>query len=150
MGYRQPYAEAVLRFLASRGFLIIDIRERAGSRFNKMYNRARLEDRFPGMYHRVPELGNVNHNELGAQIEFKDLEAGMKESQRIIMEDAAGTGVIYLCACETWPTCHRSQAAIHLQERIAGLTVIHLEADGTFQLAETSRAENVETMFCEK
>ncbi|SRR5579884_921080 len=140
VGYRQFYAEATLRFLVSRGFPVADIRERAGSRWNAAYNRARLAARFPGMYYRIPELGNVNHNTPGAPIEFKDLEAGMHRSQQLLLEEAAGRGAVYLCACAAWECCHSTQAAKHLQERVPGLTIVHLQIDGTLaveQVAET-------------
>ena len=142
LGYRQPYSEAVLAFLTSRGFPVLDIRERAGSRWNAAYNKKRLEERYPLYYSHLRNLGNIKHNEEGAPVEFVDLEAGLQETREIIYGDAAGQGAVYLCACSDWLECHRNKAAKHLLTVAPEVIVVHIQANGSLVLQQAnSRSE---------
>lgn len=130
VGYRQPHAGAVLDFLTSRGFPIADIRDRAGSRYDPAYNLNQLKERFPVHYVRVRELGNLDHALQGLCVRFRDLQVGLMKSQQLL-EDTAGQGLIYLCACQDWRECHRSKAAHHLLDVVPELTVAHVQANGS-------------------
>lgn len=142
VGYRQPYSGAILTFLTNRGFPLIDIRERAGSRFSPAYNKKRLEQRYPLYYYHVQSLGNINHNQQEAPIEFVDLQTGIEESRQIIYGDAAGQGAIYLCKCEDWQCCHRTKAARYLLETAPEIIAVHIQANGPLIIQQAhSRSE---------
>ncbi len=124
LGYRQKGAEEHLKRLIQQGFQIIDIRTRAGSRYNPAYNWGQLKARFGDRYTHFRELGNRNYPHK--PYELANEQAGINKAAALLLL-ADVPGVILLCACQDAHECHRSLVAELLQQRISNAQVIHLE-----------------------
>jgi uncharacterized protein (DUF488 family) len=137
LGYRQKNAEEELVRLVAEGYRLVDIRRQAGSRYKADYNRLRLVYRFGGSYHRLRELGNEHYQNPSLPFVLNDQELGLQKAQRIIEEYTAGKGIILLCACAMWQSCHRSYVADLLLDRLPGARVIHMQEDGSTVVVES-------------
>ncbi len=124
LGYRQPGGEGHLMRLTKEGYLLLDIRKRAGSRFDRAYNRGQLVTRFGDFYHHIPELGNVNYP--CRPFVLVDQMTGLENAVSLLKQ---APGVILLCACADWHECHRSLVADLLKERFPAVHILHLETD---------------------
>ncbi len=120
LGYRQEGAEEQLARLVAEDYLILDIRKRAGSRFDPAYNRGQLAQRFPQAYHRIPELGNTNYPHRPFLL--VDQETGLRHALTLL---EGRPGAILLCACADWQECHRSLVAELLQARRPEIQIQH-------------------------
>lgn len=145
IGYRQKNVEEELARLVAEGYRLVDIRRRAGSRYKADYNRLRLARRFGGSYHRLRELGNEHYQNHSLPFVLNDQVLGLQKAQRIIEEYTAGKGIILLCACATWQSCHRSYVADLLLDRLPGARVIHIQEDGSTVVESEERDEQTQT-----
>ena len=87
------------------GYRLVDIRQRAGSRYKPAYNLRRLCQRFGMIYQRLRELGNVNYPHK--PFVLANQEEGIAKA-RCICQMEGVKGIILLYACANWQDCHRS------------------------------------------
>ena len=127
IGYRQTNAAEQIENLVAQGYHLVDIRQRAGSRYKPAYNLRQLCQRFGMIYHRLRELGNVNYPHR--PFVLVDQEEGIAKVLRILQIEGV-QGIILLCACTSWQDCHRSLVADLLLDQIPEAVVIHLHEDG--------------------
>jgi len=73
IGYRQTNAAEQIENLVAQGYHLVDIRQRAGSRYKPAYNLRQLCQRFGMIYHRLRELGNKARHVV-CKISFDDAE----------------------------------------------------------------------------
>jgi uncharacterized protein (DUF488 family) len=128
IGYRQMNAAEQIERLVAQGYRLVDIRQRAGSRYKPAYNLRQLCQRFGTIYHRLRELGNLNYPHKPFVLAHQ--EAGIAKALRILRMEGV-RGIILLCACARWQDCHRSLVADLLLDQLPEAVVIHLHEDGT-------------------
>jgi uncharacterized protein (DUF488 family) len=112
-----------LQRIAAVGVLVVDIRAAPHSAYPG-YRKASLEQALGDRYRYLGDLGNINHRTPGAPIVLRNPERGLPA-----LAELMATGeVCIMCGCEDWRECHRALVGRLMQERLAGLAVVHLDA----------------------
>lgn len=118
-----------LEAIAALEAVVIDTRFNPHSR-NPAWNKITLQRKLIERYVHVQELGNVNYQEWSAEIQIKDLEAGLRYIEHHLLTN----NVILLCACKDRNSCHRKVIANACEQHL-GLVSIPLDNDTCTRLA---------------
>ena len=116
LGYATPGAAAELeQVMHDASVLLIDIRERAQSRWWPVWNKKQLRARWGSRYTHEKQLGNINRRDRSLPVVFH----GPAPEQSIAGIAALlqqGYSVVLLCACKEYETCHRKVVAEMIQQ----------------------------------
>lgn len=113
-----------LQRIAAAGVLVVDIRAAPTSRRHPEYTKRSLEETLGDRYRYLGDLGNINHRTPGAPIVLRNPERGLPA-----LAELMATGeVCIMCGCQDWRERHRELVGRLMQERLAGLAVVHLDA----------------------
>ena len=116
LGYATPGAAAELeQVMQDASVLLIDIRERAQSRWWPVWNKKQLRTRWGLRYTHEKKLGNINRRDRSLPVVLH----GPHPEQSIAGIVALlqqGYSVVLLCACKEYETCHRKVVAEMIQQ----------------------------------
>src|SRR5262249_10979888 len=109
LGYAAKGAEARLAELMTKPMMIlVDIRLSPRSRFHPAFQQTALVQCYPGRYHHVPTLGNLNYKDRAQGIQLVNPALGLATVRAWLNR---GYVVCLLCACANVETCHRATVA---------------------------------------
>ena len=103
------------RVMQDASVLLIDIRERAQSRWWPVWNKKQLRARWAGRYTHEKRLGNVNYRDRSLPVVLH----GPHVEQAIVGAAALlrqGYSLVLLCACKDYDACHRKVVAEMIQQ----------------------------------
>lgn len=121
IGYAHQDATSKLDTLVASGTLIADIRLSRNTQVLG-FSGDELRLRYKGTYAWVPELGNKNHYDKGADIRLKDGERGLAR-----LDKALGLAdIVLLCGCKHVECCHRLYVSLLAQKRHPEMRIEHL------------------------
>ena len=116
LGYATPGAAVELeQVMQDASVLLIDIRERAQSRWWPHWNKKQLREKWGSRYTHEKKLGNVNRRDRSLPIVLR----GPHPEQAIAGMVALlrhGYSLVLLCACKDYETCHRKVVAEMIQQ----------------------------------
>ncbi len=116
LGYAMPgAADELEQVMQDALVLLIDIRERAQSRWWPMWNKKQLREKWGSRYTHEKKLGNVNRRDRSLLIVLR----GPHPEQAIAGMVALlchGYSLVLLCACKDYETCHRKVVAEMIQQ----------------------------------
>ena len=107
--------DALEELMTASEVLIIDIRERAQSRWWPVWNKKQLRTRWGSRYTHEKKLGNVNRRDRSLPVVLH----GPAPEQSIAGIAALlqhGYSVVLLCACKDYELCHRKVVAEMIQQ----------------------------------
>jgi len=111
--------ESLRRWIEEHKAWLIDVRFSPRAR-DPQWRQKHLEDVFGFRYQWVQALGNKNFK--GGPTDLADVQTGVRVVSQLLK-----TGpVVLMCACWSWTTCHRREAADAIIEAVGG-NVIHLQ-----------------------
>ena len=120
LGYATPgSADALEELMTASEVLIIDIRERAQSRWWPVWNKKQLRARWGSRYTHEKQLGNINRRDrsLPVVLHGPHPEQAIGGIAALLVQ---GYSVVLLCACREYETCHRKVVAEMIQQAMKG------------------------------
>lgn len=119
-GYANATPESLRAAAEGLDAVVVDARYRPWSK-GEEWRKPALQRLLGGRYAHVPGWGNRNYKGDGP-IELVDPQAAVLATQRLVEGHA---GVLLLCQCWSWVTCHRRMCADVL-EQATGWPILHL------------------------
>jgi len=124
-GYTGIEPQEILEAAQRISGTVADIRISPRSRHPQWDGRT-LAEAWGRCYVHIPQLGNKNYKgQYGTGIMLANPQAG----RQLVLAHLTRGPVMLMCACPSWETCHRRDAAEYILQSQPNLEVIHLTAD---------------------